>query len=598
MRHVRFNAHPSTVLAHPLSDNTIDNDKPLAVLIGSLDPDCHDTTPNFLDNIPTQGDGVPSAPPPLVDDHDLSPSTLGSDEVPRTSSDPGYYTNCLELWCNRTFHPHGDDSVHTPPPYPAPPGSLFDSQTFIGPEDLNDIPYLQLGSTPPTDSSPAFGDALSTLCHDCLLPHLTCMQVSVVDSILFGSHSSLGDSGANICVTNDPSLLINVIEIDPVPLCMTTSSPDAPTDPTSLCTHKGFLPMALLDSTIHYQPFLGNRHATNTIISPESILHNNHHFHWWTQARHKMPVRGHNQSPDDLSFYNLASQLLLSLPLKRQQGLYYCSNTTFLPDSDASHPTTLRVSVSLPNTGTFGPRPPQYHGPRQPTTRGRQLLSKLWALCLGHCDAWQLDHIPNHTNGIPSSFSPHPFCFINAKEEGGIQKQPIGHSPEKAPTPRLRFFMDFGFIRASTSDYCHPCPGVNRVVKCFEGFTSYLIIVGEAAQYIWVFLRKSKEPPTDLVLDFLALHGPPSGGVIWTDLGGKLAWSGSFWSLLLNTAWYIVKPTGADIPLQNGGAEKWNHTLAVTTCSLLNGSGLPAWTGPPPYFTWLISTTGEFIMLQ
>ncbi len=40
-----------------------------------------------------------------------------------------------------------------------------------------------------------------------------------------------------------------------------------------------FLPMALHNGTIHYQPFLVNRHATNTIISPENVLNNNHRFH-------------------------------------------------------------------------------------------------------------------------------------------------------------------------------------------------------------------------------------------------------------------------------------------------------------------------------
>jgi transposase InsO family protein len=136
--------------------------------------------------------------------------------------------------------------------------------------------------------------------------------------------------------------------------------------------------------------------------------------------------------------------------------------------------------------------------------------------------------------------------------------------------------MDFGFIRASMSDYCHPCLGVDWVVKCFERFTAYLIIIDKASQYVWVFLRKSKEPPTNLVLDFIALYGLPSGGVIQTDLGSGLAWSESFWSSLLQKARYIVEPVGTDSPSQNGGAEKWNHTLAVTTRSLLYGSGLPA----------------------
>ncbi len=205
---------------------------------------------------------------------------------------------------------------------------------------------------------------------------------------------------------------------------------------------------------------------------------------------------------------------------------------------------------------TMGPRQPQYHPPQPFTTHGQQLISKLWALNLGHCNAWQLDHIPYHADGTPSSFLPHPFCFIDAKEQGCIQKQPIGHSPEKALTTCLRFSMDFEFIWASSSDYHHPGPGVDWVVECFKGFTAYLIVVNEASRYVWVFLRKSKEPRTNLVLDFLALHGLPSGGMIRTDLGGEIAQSESFWSSLLQKAWYIVEPMGADSPSQNGGAQK------------------------------------------
>lgn len=39
---------------------------------------------------------------------------------------------------------------------------------------------------------------------------------------------------------------------------------------------------------------------------------------------------------------------------------------------------------------------------------------------------------------------------------------------------------------------------------------------------------------------------------------------------------YVVEPTRADSPSQNGGAEKWNDTLAVTTRALLYGAALPA----------------------
>ncbi len=78
-------------------------------------------------------------------------------------------------------------------------------------------------------------------------------------------------------------------------------------------------------------------------------------------------------------------------------------------------------------------------------------------------------------------------------------------------------------MQASSLDYRHPQPGMDKVVECFEGFNAYLIIVDEASQYVWVFLYKSKLPPTDLIVDFLLLLGLPSGGVIRTHLGSILA---------------------------------------------------------------------------
>jgi hypothetical protein len=130
------------VISDPPPNNTIDNEEPSVVPIGSHDPDHPDPAPNFL--LPWD-DGVPSAPLPLHDNYDLPSSTTGSNEVPSASSNPGYYTNCVKLWCHRTFHPHGDVSINAPPLYPAPPGSLLDSRSSIGLEDLNNFPYLQLG---------------------------------------------------------------------------------------------------------------------------------------------------------------------------------------------------------------------------------------------------------------------------------------------------------------------------------------------------------------------------------------------------------------------------------------------------------------------
>jgi hypothetical protein len=125
---------------------------------------------------------------------------------------------------------------------------------------------------------------------------------------------------------------------------------------------------------------------------------------------------------------------------------------------------------------------------------------------------------------MPPSFSTHPFCFIDAKEQDGIYKQLVGHSPDKAPQQGLHFFMDFGFMHASTTDYQFPQPGSDRVVECFEGFNAYLIIVDEASHcYVWVFLHQSKIPPVDRIVDFVSIHGNTSVSMIRTDLGGELA---------------------------------------------------------------------------
>ncbi len=98
----------------------------------------------------------------------------------------------------------------------------------------------------------------------------------------------------------------------------------------------------------------------------------------------------------------------------------------------------------------------------------------------------------------------------------------------------------------------------------------------EASHYVWVFLCQSKIPPVDVIEDFLSIHGNTSDGVICTDLGSELARSTTLQTTVLKETKYIIEPTGVDCPSQNTVAEQWNQTLAITTRSLLYGSGLPA----------------------
>jgi hypothetical protein len=155
--------------------------------------------------------------------------------------------------------------------------------------------------------------------------------------------SSLADGGTNVCVTNNPTLLVDVIKIDPIPLGIAVRNKLM----SSFCTHKGFLPMPLLDSSIHYQPFLFCLDATDTILSPEHIINNNHKFVHWCQESSKAGLGNSCPHTGCFSFYGHNSNLLLLLPLTKNQGFYYCSNTIFLPDSPNHSPAVRRVSTTI-----------------------------------------------------------------------------------------------------------------------------------------------------------------------------------------------------------------------------------------------------------
>ena len=104
----------------------------------------------------------------------------------------------------------------------------------------------------------------------------------------------------------------------------------------------------------------------------------------------------------------------------------------------------------------------------------------------------------------------------------------------------------------------------------------YLLIINKASQFLWVFLTKSKEPPLNIVETFLGRFGHADGGVLRTDQGGELVRSSKFCDTILHNYQYVIEPTGADSPSQNGAAEIYNGKLTVRARTLLFGSGLPA----------------------
>jgi hypothetical protein len=138
--------------------------------------------------------------------------------------------------------------------------------------------------------------------------------------------------------------------------------------------------------------------------------------------------------------------------------------------------------------------------------------------------------------------------------------------------------MDFGFMRSSTSDFSCPNLATDRVgvVRSLDVFNSYLLIVDELSRYCWFFLYLSKEPTIDEVSAFLDIFGRNIGGIIRCNQGGELAKLNAFVSIMLKIFNYVIEPTGADSPSQNGGFERFNQTLGTMTRCLLYGASLPA----------------------
>jgi hypothetical protein len=93
----------------------------------------------------------------------------------------------------------------------------------------------------------------------------------------------------------------------------------------------------------------------------------------------------------------------------------------------------------------------------------------------------QLDLMSGKVTGIPAEFKYHPFRHIGWKEEARIKKQNACKSAVRTTEVGRQFYMDFGFMRTSSSDYDGTRHSGPRVVTSWDGFSSYLLIVNEAS---------------------------------------------------------------------------------------------------------------------
>ena len=169
----------------------------------------------------------------------------------------------------------------------------------------------------------------------------------------------------------------------------------------------------------------------------------------------------------------------MNILLVCSEGLYYCPTDIFTlgdcpillgcnPSSNALH------SLPVPKIQRVINQPPppilRRSSHFEPTSKAQQLESEVWLLCLGSLGVTQLDILPQNATGLPATFEYHPFRFIVFKEQAQIRKQAVQRSAVRTPECRRRFYMGFGFMRASTLDYTRGDKSKDRVVFSYDGF--------------------------------------------------------------------------------------------------------------------------------
>ena len=372
---------------------------------------------------------------------------------------------------------------------PPPPGSLLDLwDTPFSAKAFHDFPTLftdgmvTLETTPTEDttdddSSISSVPTLDVELHQAPLLKTISATTRVVD---IDTSGELIDTGGNFNMCNDLNMLVNVQTITPFGISM-AASPDK-TSPT--CTHCGDFPIPMLDGSVFYTPMYYNPQASDCILSPHAICRSSRgYLTKWIQEGSLDPLQG------SVAFYNKHGEVIIRLELQHRNGLFYTSTSALAVNHtfNVEHQSSNRMvylhteegidseddgEASLDSDLDFNHMKANINIEDQSQHPRRcQLEADLWQARLGHCGEWQLKVIPHAVHGTPRQFTPHPFSSYDHYNRARIRKIPAtkGKHPSRATTSKQRFFMDFGFLRASNFDYSRPDKSKDRVIESFDG---------------------------------------------------------------------------------------------------------------------------------
>ena len=142
------------------------------------------------------------------------------------------------------------------------------------------------------------------------------------------SNGKIIDSGSNVCITGDLTILLDVSDITPIDISVSLDGTSTSLD--DRITKPGLLPLILPDGRVYYQTCFYCANMAETIISPAAILTLRDVFYYWYQEDCKDPT-----APGRIRFASKDGILSMFFNLEYRKGLYYCSSDIFTVDQDA-----------------------------------------------------------------------------------------------------------------------------------------------------------------------------------------------------------------------------------------------------------------------
>ena len=358
------------------------------------------------------------------------------------------------------------------------------------------------------------------------------------------------DGGANRSVTDDIRLLNEVRNIKPY--VMSGAQKD---DASIICTKVGFITLLCQGhGSIKVRTFYSPDIA-ETIISPGDITssNSNNYTVWDQRCDHK----------NNIGFIRFSSESGIqsaTVNTYLRNGIWYAQQSLL----DCICPTYNDV-FETPDLDT-------------PIIRKLNAAAthELWHQRLCHPGKSMMENIHKTADGIPNlmhgrnSFYKCQTC-MRAKVQSA-SKNKNAEPTFQVERPGQQFHMDFGFVRGSDFKTKNDD---GRIITSRDGYNCYLIIVDKFSGYMWVMLSNNKEPPLEFVKTFLEKHGDRNSPIrqVRTDQGGEL-WSSTDYKEVVTKAGFILEPTGAGNPKQNGQAEAPNKTLGRLMRGMLYNAGL------------------------